>query len=144
MHTVHYCSTNRTPPPPPPEQGSVSQRVVNNHTIYINRSSMANCVLRKLAINRNPYWNGPQNCLYVCMWFIDLSISLLTDFFSFFVCLISCSRWAPSPAYKERAMKTFLMIAMRFVPHGWGSITFPITFLPTRVGPQLHYQRPLG
>ena len=31
-----------------------------NRTIDINRSSMANRVLRKLAINRNPLWNRAQ------------------------------------------------------------------------------------
>ena len=35
-------------------QGPVSQRVTINRRIDINRSSVANCVLRKLAINRNP------------------------------------------------------------------------------------------
>ena len=38
--------------------GPVSQRVAINHTIDINCSSMANRILRKLAINRNPLWNG--------------------------------------------------------------------------------------
>ena len=42
------------------DQGPVSQRVAINRTIDINRSSMANCVLRKPAINQNPLWNGAQ------------------------------------------------------------------------------------
>ena len=37
-----------------PIQGPVSQEVTINGTIDINRSSMANRVLRNLAINRNP------------------------------------------------------------------------------------------
>ena len=37
-----------------PKLGPVSQRVTINHTTDINCSSMANRVLRKLAINRNP------------------------------------------------------------------------------------------
>ena len=36
------------------DQGPVSQRVTSNRTIDINHSSMANHVIRKLAINRNP------------------------------------------------------------------------------------------
>ena len=39
--------------------GSVSHRVTINRKIDINRSSMANCVLRKLTINRNPCERGP-------------------------------------------------------------------------------------
>ena len=40
--------------------GRVSQRVMINRTIDINRSSMVNRVLRKLAINRNPLGIGVQ------------------------------------------------------------------------------------
>ena len=36
-------------------QGPISQRVAINRTMDINRSSMANRVLRKLVINRNPF-----------------------------------------------------------------------------------------
>ena len=36
--------------------GPISQRVTINRKIDINRSSMANRVLRKLAINRKPLW----------------------------------------------------------------------------------------
>ena len=41
-------------------QGPISERVAINRTTDINRSSMANRVLRKLAINRNPLRNGAQ------------------------------------------------------------------------------------
>ena len=41
-------------------QGPVSQKVTINHTIDINRNSMTNRVLRKLAIDRNVYETGPR------------------------------------------------------------------------------------
>ena len=39
--------------------GPVSQRVAINRTMDISQKSMANRVLRKLAINCNPLWNRP-------------------------------------------------------------------------------------
>ena len=45
--------------------GPVSQRFLINCTIDINRSSTAKRVLRKLAINRKPLWNGAM--IKLCM-----------------------------------------------------------------------------
>ena len=42
-------------------QAPVSQRVAIIVQLMINRSSMSNCVLRKLAINRNSLWNGASS-----------------------------------------------------------------------------------
>ena len=39
----------------------ISQRIAINRTMDINRSSMANRVLRKLVINRTPFWTGPRS-----------------------------------------------------------------------------------
>ena len=41
-------------------QGPISQRVLINRTIDINRISMANRVLRQIAIIRNLFLNGAQ------------------------------------------------------------------------------------
>ena len=46
------------------KQGPVSQRFAINRMIDINHSSMAYRVLRKLAINRKPLWNGAQKSVF--------------------------------------------------------------------------------
>ena len=43
--------------------GPVSQRVAINRAMDINSSSMANRVLRKHAINRNPLWKRAPDIL---------------------------------------------------------------------------------
>ena len=62
--------------------GPVSERVTIHRTIDVNRSSVANCVLRKLAINRKPLWNGAQDVgpklcsVLLTSWFSILSVSI--------------------------------------------------------------------